>query len=161
MLFAPLAPGFHKAYFQSNKEDRAILNIGGIANLTILPAKNTQPIIGFDTGPGNTLLDAWCEQHTGQAFDNKGLFALSGTPCPRMLNHCLADSYFQKRAPKSTGREHFNLTWLKQHDTEHLLSPEDVQATLLKLTVDSICLELNPTPQYRCLFAEAAHAIPH
>lgn len=132
---APLVPAFHAAAFQHPTIHRVILNIGGIANLTDLP--NSGNISGFDCGPGNMLLDAWCSTHLGTAFDADGAWAASGKVIPALLDTLLAEPYFQQHPPKSTGRDLFNLDWLQQHlRTEY--APQDVQATLLKLTVQSI-----------------------
>ena len=137
---APLVPAFHAAVFQGDAP-RAVVNIGGIANVTLLPAKgSSEPVRGFDTGPGNTLLDAWCERHTGKAFDESGAWAASGRVDAPMLTRLLADPYFAQPAPKSTGRERFNAVWL-----DELLAAEgrrilavDVQATLVALTALTI-----------------------
>ena len=143
---APLMPAFHSAIFGENKENespRFLLNIGGIANLTYLG----EPVIGFDTGPGNTLLDQWIYQHQGVTYDCDGDWAASGTSNPLLLEALIRDPYFNKPFPKSTGPDYFNLTWLHKHleDLEILdnkLPAQDVQATLLELTVLSIANEL-------------------
>ncbi len=132
---APLVPAFHEAAFRSPEAHRIILNVGGIANVTSLkPGCNT---IGFDTGPGNMLLDAWIQLRTGQAFDVGGRWALSGQSIPELLDALLAHPFFPLPPPKSCGREQFNIDWLKAH----LLgseSEQDVQATLLELSAKSI-----------------------
>lgn len=132
---APLVPAFHAAAFSHPERHRVIVNIGGIANLTDLPARGA--VSGFDCGPGNMLMDAWCYAHTGQAFDVDGRLAGRGKVLPALLDRFLADAYFHLPPPKSTGRDHFSWHWLAEK-----LSPadatEDVQATLLKLTVTSI-----------------------
>jgi anhydro-N-acetylmuramic acid kinase len=133
---APLVPAFHHEQFYDPLENRAILNIGGIANLTILPASGE--VTGFDCGPGNLLLDAWVYHHLGKAFDDDGRWASTGTPNSELLARMLQDPYFAKHPPKSTGRDHFNLHWLNHLMTGLSLAPEDVQATLLQLTIDSI-----------------------
>lgn len=137
---APLAPALHNALFRSATLDRGILNIGGIANITCLPADPQQPVIGFDTGPGNILLDAWTRRCRDEPFDRGGAWARSGKVHAGLLGALLADPYFKRRAPKSTGFEYFNLDWLaKQINTVASMIPEtDVQATLLALTVGSI-----------------------
>jgi len=138
---APLVPPFHKLLFGSDVTT-AVCNIGGIANLTILPANNAEPITGFDTGPGNTLLDAWCARHTGAAFDADGAWAASGHADPTLLSALLGDPFVQRRPPKSTGVEHYNLNWLDDLLTvQNRTSPEpaDVQATLAEFTARSIC----------------------
>jgi anhydro-N-acetylmuramic acid kinase len=113
------------------------VNIGGIANITILNPK--QPVCGFDTGPGNTLLDHWCRTHTDASYDKDGRWANAGTIDTMLLTDMLADPYFSKAAPKSTGREYFNSDWLQaclaRRDD---LDPVDVQATLLELTAKTI-----------------------
>ncbi len=138
---APLAPAFHAAIFHSKTENRGVLNIGGIANLTVLPADYSQPIIGFDTGPGNNMMDAWITKHSDKTFDKNGDFARSGQINQALLKQCLNDAYFKVMPPKSTGFEQFNLDWLsRQLDdcADKDLSPADVQATLCELTALSI-----------------------
>ena len=144
---APLVPPFHQALFMpypENVSQRIVINIGGIANVTILPSDQQGITIGFDTGPGNTLLDSWCALHTGQAIDIDGAWANGGHCDPILLDRMLADPYFSLPAPKSTGREYFNLGWLEQQLADHyafsavLLEPQDVQATLVELTSISI-----------------------
>jgi len=150
---APLAPALHAALFRSRAGDRAIVNIGGIANITHLPADPAQTVIGFDSGPGNTLLDAWIRQTRGQPFDNDGAWAQSGHVHDRLLELLLTDPYFDRTPPKSTGFEYFNLDWLatKQRLLEIPVSPEDIQATLLALTAKSIAGALPPvTEVYIC-----------
>ena len=134
---APLAPFFHEAFFSA--PNRAVLNLGGIANVTILGS----PLIGFDTGPGNALLDAWCMQHQGQPFDQGGQWASTGRVVPSLLTQWLTDPFFLQAAPKSTGRDHFNLSWLAGHLVGTSHRPEDVQATLVQLTAQSVSLALN------------------
>jgi len=132
---APLVPAFHAALFQHPSIHRVIVNIGGIANLTNLPSNGN--INGFDCGPGNMLLDAWCMTHRGTAYDAEGAWAASGEVIPSLLDACLQEPYFQQPPPKSTGRDLFNMAWLQRYLlTEY--APQDVQATLLKLTVHSI-----------------------
>lgn len=134
---APLAPAFHQAMFHSATENRAILNLGGIANLTVLPAQGE--VSGFDTGPASCLLDSWCHQHTRENFDSEGKWAAQGTVNNDVLNTLLADSYFQKPPPKSTGREYFNADWLSlQLAKQPQLLPVDVQATLTEFSALSI-----------------------
>lgn len=133
---APLVPAFHQAVFAKSGQNRAIVNIGGIANITLLSGNDRQ-ILGFDTGPGNTLLDAWIERHLQQTYDHDGAWAAQGKVNSVLLQKLLKDSYFHLPAPKSTGREYFNLQWLEKY-----LSPSfsavDVQATLIALTSQSI-----------------------
>lgn len=137
---APLAPLFHEAVFRNNKENRVILNLGGIANITILPTKTEKKLFGFDTGPGNALLDAWAYQHLKQPYDNEGNWALTGKVDTRLLDIFLKEPYFQLAPPKSTGKEVFNLAWLRKKLKERktILAPQDVQSTLTELTAESI-----------------------
>lgn len=132
---APLVPAFHQALFKSPDCHRIIVNIGGIANITGLDPNNQ--IIGFDCGPGNILMDAWCLRHIGKVYDKNGQWAATGRMIPAILESLLIDDFFLRQPPKSTGRELFNLKWLEgklQGDE----APEDVQATLLQLTVMAI-----------------------
>ncbi len=139
---APLAPAFHQAVFQKNNINRVIVNIGGIANITLLSGTLEQPITGFDCGPGNTLMDAWMLQHRQQRFDENGSFASSGKTNVKLLAKLLMDDFFQLAAPKSTGFETFNLDWLNKHiDTP--MKTEDVQSTLCDLTAIAIIRAIN------------------
>ena len=143
---APLVPAFHKALFVDLQQHRAIINIGGISNITVLPAtNNSHRVIGFDTGPGNVLLDAWYEQHQHGPYDHDGLWAATGTINKDLLNHLLNDDYFKQAIPKSTGREYFNLDWLQQKLAEFQpqLEPQNVQATLTALTAHSIAQDIH------------------
>lgn len=140
---APLAPIFHRALFGSDNEDRAAVNIGGIANVTVLPAhqdREVGSVIGFDTGPGNALLDAWARQHIHEAFDRNGAWGSAGHVDEGLLTAFLADDYFSQAPPKSTGREHFNMHWVEKglNAIGAPIAPRDVQATLLQLTVATI-----------------------
>jgi len=139
---APLVPAFHQAIFSSEKSDRVIVNIGGIANITVLPKDQKQAVIGFDCGPGNTLMDAWVMLHKQQPYDADGNFAASGKTNARLLASLLMDDYFQMPPPKSTGFEYFNLDWLNTHDIDALNSA-DVQNTLSNLTATSIIRAIN------------------
>ena len=150
---APLVPAFHQALFQQPGTARAILNIGGIANLTLLPAALEQPVTGFDTGPGNTLMDTWIRLATDKDFDKNGDWARSGHCQPELLQDLLDHAYFEQPPPKSTGRELFNIAWLRQqaHTRLKTLPPEHVQATLVELTVQSISAGLSPVDElYVC-----------
>ena len=132
---APLAPAFHAACLATPNETRAVLNLGGIANLTLLAPG--EPVRGFDTGPASGLMDAWCCEHTGDAFDRDGALAARGCIDDALLARLMADAYFARPAPKSTGRETFQLQWLR----ERLRGDEavaDVQATLLALTARTV-----------------------
>lgn len=137
---APLVPAFHQCMLASNKNDRAIVNIGGIANITLLRAQQPETVIGFDSGPGNTLLDAWVNTHQNQQHDHHGEWSAKGTVHAELLKMLLADPYFKLPPPKSTGREHFNLGWLQKHldQLKTKIAPVDVQATLVELTATSI-----------------------
>lgn len=144
---APLVPAFHKAFFASSDEDRCILNLGGIANLSHLPADTGQPVTGFDTGPANAVMDRWCNHQTGLAFDHNGEWANEGRVDQALLSDLLSDAYFQRPAPKSTGTEKFNLDWLNTNLSRHPdVSPADVQRTLLELTAITIAQQLPQCP---------------
>lgn len=137
---APLAPAFHHWLFSHPTEYRMVLNLGGIANLTVLPpTQHPAAVVGFDTGPGNALLDGWCQRHLGQPYDHRGNWSRSGSCHEPLLRALLDDAFFQATPPKSTGRERFNLNWLSQRlrDFAHC-APVDVQATLLELTARSV-----------------------
>ncbi len=140
---APLVPAFHQAMFGQSNKRRVILNLGGIANITVLDG--TDNVIGFDTGVANLLIDAWCQRHTEQAYDKNGDWARSGQVIEPLLKALLAHPYFALPAPKSTGREDFNMAWvdsiLEQVAHQHpnlAYSPADVQATLSELTAVSV-----------------------
>lgn len=132
---APLVPAFHRACFGSSDGDIAVLNLGGIANLSLLFADGRTG--GFDTGPANCLMDGWIARHQGRAFDADGAWAASGRVSPALLATLLAEPFFAAPPPKSTGRALFHLGWLQARLTPGL-QPEDVQATLLELTARSI-----------------------
>jgi anhydro-N-acetylmuramic acid kinase len=132
---APLVPAFHAAVFADAARHRVIANIGGIANVTDLPRDGV--VRGFDTGPGNVLLDAWAEQHLGTRHDESGRWAGSGHVIPGLLQSLLDHPFFSRRPPKSTGREEFNLQWLKSR-VSGAERPADVQATLIELTAASL-----------------------
>ena len=137
---APLVPAFHQWQFQVPGQTRAILNIGGIANITVLPADPKMEIKGFDIGPGNALMDDWIRKHLDQNFDQDGQWAASGQAHEQLLRQLLDEVYFKAPPPKSTGKDFFNLQWLKHKLTlvPHPIQANDVQATLLKLTLISI-----------------------
>jgi anhydro-N-acetylmuramic acid kinase len=132
---APLVPAFHAAVFRNPRVHRVVVNLGGIANLTDLPRRG--PVRGFDTGPGNVLLDAWVEHKCGRDLDRGGTLASRGRPHERLLGDLLADPYFRRSPPKSTGRDHFNLGWLRRFGVARYRA-EDVQATLAELTARSV-----------------------
>lgn len=133
---APLAPLFHQHLFRDDKEDRAILNLGGIANLTILPADGG--VAGFDCGPGNCLMDAWTNRHLQKDYDENGRWAAKGEVDQDLLKRMLADPYFKQTPPKSTGLEHFNITWLENMLADSEPAEVDVQTTLAELSARSI-----------------------
>lgn len=140
---APLVPAFHQAVFGQTERLRVILNLGGIANITVLEKGNN--VIGFDTGVANLLIDGWCQRHTEQNFDKNGEWAKSGQVIEPLLSLLLEHPFFAQPFPKSTGREAFNLAWLDSvlerlgHDFPNLAySPADVQATLTELTAVSV-----------------------
>jgi anhydro-N-acetylmuramic acid kinase len=132
---APLVPAFHHEIFSHPTTYRAILNIGGIANVTLLNPKST--VSGFDTGPGNILLDHWSKMHHDKTFDENGSWAKEGKLIKSLLDVFFEDAYFEKTTPKSTGRDHFNEAWLNKHLNKSY-SIQDVQRTLLELTALSI-----------------------
>jgi len=134
---APLVPAFHSALYRRRDIDRVIVNIGGMANITILPADASQAVLGFDTGPGNVLMDGWCQRQRHQAYDDNGDWAASGSPDSELLQRLLADPYFQRPPPKSTGREYFSLAWLEERLTAPVAA-QDLQATLCELTARTI-----------------------
>ena len=135
---APLVPAFHAAIFGDASQAVAALNVGGIANLTLLPPGG--PVLGFDTGPGNLLLDLWCRRHTGQPYDRDGAWAASGTVHAGLLKALRADAYFDRAPPKSTGRDDFHGRWLEAALARLDVAPvpQDVQATLLELTAGTV-----------------------
>lgn len=139
---APLVPAFHQAVFGSPREYRAVLNIGGIANLTLLPPDGA--VSGFDTGPGNTLLDNWTRRQRGQPYDEDGSWAASAACDETLLGLLLEHEFFERAAPKSTGVEDFNLTWLQGilDGLPQPLAPGTVQATLSELTARTVGAEL-------------------
>ena len=136
---APLVPAFHDGIFRAADETRVVVNIGGIANITVL--EKNKPARGFDCGPGNCLMDAWTDKHLGKRFDDNGAWAAQGQALARLSSHFLREEYFREAPPKSTGRDLFNLQWLEQSLTGDE-KPVDVQATLLDLTAASIANEV-------------------
>jgi len=152
---APLVPAFHHALFSRPGEAVAILNVGGIANLSLLPAQRDPhgQILGFDCGPGNALMDYWCQHHLGRPFDEDGRWAATGQVLPALLARLRAESYFAKPPPKSTGRDLFNPNWLAAHlGAEAQAAPQDVQATLAELSALSCADDLKRHgPASRCL----------
>ncbi len=162
---APLMPAFHASVFGG--DHRYLLNIGGVANITLLG----DTVIGFDTGPGNTLMDQWIYKHLGENYDADGCWAAEGSVQTELLNRLLSDPYFSAPFPKSTGPDYFNLGWLGDISQ---YTPADVQATLLALTVQSIVGEIRqlgnvPGEVFVCgggahnngLMAQLAQALPN
>src|SRR5450759_719753 len=138
---APLVPLFHQSVFGRRGETVAVLNLGGIANLTVLGPQLADDVLGFDCGPGNALIDAWCQQHLGPSFDANGAWAATGRIHVDLLSSLLAEPYFSQTAPKSTGRDLFNQTWLAEKlENFSSVAPVDVQATLTELTAGA-CAE--------------------
>ena len=135
---APLAPAFHAAMLAHDGHARVVLNLGGIANITIIPAHADAPLRGFDTGPASCLLDAWAQVHLGRPYDDAGGFATQGEANTDLLHELLSDPYFSAVPPKSTGREMFHLDWLHARLRERVFAPADVQATLVALSARSI-----------------------
>jgi anhydro-N-acetylmuramic acid kinase len=173
---APLVPAFHRQVFGQTGHSVAVVNIGGIANITALPANG--PVLGLDTGPGNVLLDLWCARHTGQPYDDGGAWAAQGQVQPALLQRLLDEPYFAKRGIKSTGRDLFHADWLahRLQGFDHLPAV-DVQATLVQLTARSIADNTNHLPwgetpmrevlvcgggaYNRTLMAALKHLLPH
>jgi anhydro-N-acetylmuramic acid kinase len=135
---APLAPAFHAAMLPHDMHTRVVLNLGGIANITILDGDAKKPLRGFDTGPASCLLDAWITKHLDQPYDKDGAFAASGSVDETLLKRLLSEPYFALAAPKSTGREVFHLTWLAEHLRGLAIAPKNVQATLVALSAITI-----------------------
>ena len=145
---APLACAFHQYQFQHTSKFIAVLNIGGMANLTLLPS-NKNKVTGFDTGPGNALLDDWIQLNKNEEYDKESTWATSGKVNDKLLTLMLGDPYFSTVAPKSTGREYFNLDWLKSYlnELETTINPEDIQASLLELSIQTISDAINNNPE--------------
>lgn len=139
---APLAPLLHRALFRPEHGRRVVLNLGGIANISIIDERGD--VTGFDTGPANCLLDAWIRAQQGEAFDRDGDWAAGGEVDLILLQDLLQDSWFARPAPKSTGIEYFNLEWLKQFLPARPLAARDVQATLAELTARSVAAAVRP-----------------
>ena len=148
---APLMPAFHAAVLGSTDAEVAVLNLGGIANLTLLPGQGE--VSGFDTGPANGLMDAWCERHTGEAFDRDGRLAAAGRVDAGLLAALMAEPWFALPPPKSTGRDHLHLGWLDARMGDRGLDPVDVQATLCELSARTVAQALLASqPQTRRVF---------
>jgi len=136
---APLVPAFHQAVFAHPDENRCIVNIGGIANITVLPKNKSTSVTGFDTGPGNTLMDCWIHKHQQLGYDKNGEWAQSGSVNHELVELLKQDLYFSAAPPKSTGKEYFSLPWLYQYVDAGKFNPEDIQATLCFLSASTIC----------------------
>lgn len=141
---APLVPAFHKAVLQDQQINRVVLNIGGISNISVLIPN--QAVIGYDTGPGNVLLDSWVYQNLSKRYDKDGQWAKTGKVNQALLSQLFDEDYFKMPAPKSTGRELFNLPWLHKKLTQFALLPQDIQATLVEFTALSIAQEIRKLP---------------
>tara|TARA_B100000780_G_C21087213_1_gene438042 strand:+ start:160 stop:1293 length:1134 start_codon:yes stop_codon:yes gene_type:complete len=137
---APLVPAFHQQVFSSATKNRIIINIGGISNITYL--KINHKLIGFDCGPGNLLLDYWIKKNKNKNYDNQGKWARTGNIIPKLLTEFMKEPFFQKKLPKSTGRDLFNSSWLENFNYKNE-RPEDIQRTLLELTALSISMAIN------------------
>ena len=138
---APLVPPFHQAFFGHLSGVTGVLNIGGISNISVLSSAGAENVIGFDCGPGNALMDAWCMAHTGAAYDDAGAWAAGGAVHATLLQSLLNEPFFRQAPPKSTGRDLFNMPWLQAKLAGYAsLSPQDIQATLTELTARS-CTE--------------------
>ncbi|MDI1351365.1 MAG: anhydro-N-acetylmuramic acid kinase, partial [bacterium] len=132
---APFAPLYHQELFSKRDTPIAIINVGGISNISLI--SDSQETKGWDIGPGNCLMDAWIYLHQNKAFDNNGAWASQGKVIDSLLDNLLSDPFFSMASPKSIGKEYFSLAWLEQHHVE-LYKPEDVQATLLRVTAQAI-----------------------
>lgn len=149
---APLAPAFHQFLFRSSQSNRAIINIGGIANITYLPADPGQDVLGFDTGPGNTFLDFWVHRQRQTRFDSNGDWAASGQVIDELLQAMLeGEEYFTQPPAKSTGTEYFSPAWLERYLDKAYLDKDspaaDVQATLVELTATTIATSIKQLPE--------------
>jgi len=145
---APLVPAFHHAVFASDWEARAVVNIGGIANLTALPGADAKAVRGFDTGPGNGLMDEWAQTHLRAPMDHEGRWAAGGHLHEGLLQALMGDPYFAQAPPKSTGRGYFNLDWVRQRFAKlEELSAADVQRTLCELTAATIAAAVQAQPK--------------
>lgn len=145
---APLVPAFHQSIFHSDVVDRFVVNIGGMANITWLPKSGKTQ--GFDTGPGNVLMDTWVMQNLGKAYDANGGWAATGVVDSDLFNHLFSHPFFTQLPPKSTGREAFNLAWLNSYLNLKNIPPVNVQATLLALTAHSIAQDINRITNLTC-----------
>lgn len=137
---APLVPILHSRIFHATHTDRIVVNVGGIANVTFLPIEKSDTVIGFDTGPGNALLDAWMQSNFDRSYDHHGALANTGSINEKLLEQLLTDPYLLVAPPKSTGKEHFNLNYVREHvEASGIeMSPIDVLATLVEFTAVSL-----------------------
>lgn len=158
---APLVPAFHRWLFNADQANRAIVNIGGIANITLLYANGVTT--GFDTGPGNGLMDAWSMECRSLPFDEAGAWGATGSVDSHLLQQMRSDPYFSRKAPKSTGREYFNAQWLREQLARQARppAPQDVQATLCELTATEIAAALPTEPTFNDLVACGGGAHNH
>jgi anhydro-N-acetylmuramic acid kinase len=142
---APLMPAFHAAYLRVNDASRVIVNIGGMANITLLPANPNKTVTGFDTGPGNVLMDGWYQRHQKGSYDKGGQWAASGKIEQAFLQRMQRDKFFKLAPPKSTGRDHFDMRWLDRLIKRHgkRMQRKHVQASLCELTAWSIATAIN------------------
>ncbi len=140
---APLAPLLHRALFKPESGKRVVLNLGGIANISILNSDGS--VSGFDTGPANCLLDGWIREQRGEPYDKEGAWSAGGAVNKLLLLNLLMDPWFKKPPPKSTGVEHFNLQWLKKRELINSIDPRDVQATLAQLTASTVASAIAPS----------------
>lgn len=147
---APLVPPFHQAMFGSSTINRVIANIGGISNITVLSPEH--PPLGYDTGPGNALLDYWYSQHNQGSYDNEGRWASEGAINQVLLQELLSTPYFQMPFPKSTGRELFNPEWLSNYLATSSAPPKDIQTTLTELTAISLAQEVKKHKEIKEVF---------
>lgn len=143
---APLAPAFHEFIFNNINSRVCVVNIGGMANITVLPTTENRELVGYDTGCGNVLLDMWIAEHQGTPYDKEGEWARTGSVDYALLDAMMSDAYFALPYPKSTGREKFNAEWLQSYLRGKTHAPEDVQRTLLELTALSITNEVLQFP---------------
>lgn len=142
---APLVPAFHHTIFDVTDSTVVVLNIGGISNISVL--KPNGEVIGYDTGPGNMLMDAWCVKNRATGFDKDAQWASQGAVIPSLLEQLLEEPFLAKQAPKSTGRELFNLEWLEQHLKGKHYNQSDVQRTLCEYTAQTICHQIDQFSQ--------------
>ena len=158
---APFAPVFHNAVFRDRESARAIVNLGGIANITLLPRGEDQPVTGFDSGPANGLMDAWIQRRLDKPFDEDGRWAASGSIHDALLSELLSHPYLKRKTPKSTGREEFHIGWVDQklHGLSARVAPQDVQRTLLEFTAKTIADGLGDSQEIYVCGGGAANSV--